>query len=154
MVKNSASAKAAPDRALVIVLAVIVALVLVAVAAILLRGSPEELDPTSPEGVVQRYSVAMIAGDEATAMGMLSDRLSTGCERLSGNVASDTRITLLKTDDRVESASVSVLIRISDGGGPLSSGEYELREAFQLIKESGVWKVDKAPYELSLCDGW
>lgn len=154
MMKSSASRAAKPDRALVIVLVVIAALVLVALAAILVRGGPEELDPTSPEGVVQRYSAAVIAGDEPAAMALLSDRLVTDCEKMPFYPADGIRVTLLSTAERGESASVSVLIRISYGSSPFGSGETESRQAFQLVNEQGLWKIDVTPYELTVCDGW
>lgn len=153
-VEEPASRPPRPDRALVIVLAVIVAIVLVALAAILLRGGSEELDPASPEGVVQQYSTAVIGGDEPTAMALLSDRLTTDCEKLPIYTSDGIRVTLLSTTERDESASVSVLIRISYGSDPFGSGESESRQEFELVKEQGEWKIDQSPYELALCDGW
>lgn len=153
MTNNTAASRPRPDRALVIVLGVIVALVLIALAAILLRGGPKELDPASPEGVVQSYSTAVIAGDTTAARELLSEQLSKECAPVGfysdpGSI----RVTLLEANERDESASVSVLIRVSYGG-PFGSGESESRQMFELVKEQGQWKITRTPYDLAVCEG-
>ncbi len=141
------------NRALVVVLAVIAAIVLVALAVIMFRGGPTELDPASPEGVVQQYSEAVIDGDEPAGMEMLSKRLVTNCAKMGIWTGNGIRVTLLSSAQRETSATVSVLIRISYGGDPFGPSESESRQSFELVKEQGEWKIDKAPFELALCEG-
>ena len=56
--------------------------VLVLVAVVFSFRENPELDPGTPEGVVQRYLQAMIDGEEGVARAYLSDRLQGQCRNL------------------------------------------------------------------------
>lgn len=56
-----------PDRVLLGIVAAVVVLMVVALAVVFLRGEPQPLDASSPAGVVQRYSRAVVDADPATA---------------------------------------------------------------------------------------
>jgi hypothetical protein len=81
------------DRPLIIGGAVILAVVLLAVIAIAMGGRTVTLDADSPEGVVQRYTQAVIDGDLSTAEDLLVD--SRECERFEDPyIDGDLRVTL------------------------------------------------------------
>ena len=62
------------DRTLVFLLSAIGALVILALVVVFTRGEPEQLDPSTPEGVVQTYTRLVIDGDELGAAEYLTDR--------------------------------------------------------------------------------
>ncbi|HEX2704269.1 MAG TPA: hypothetical protein VHM65_00790, partial [Candidatus Lustribacter sp.] len=75
------------------------------------------------------------------------DRCDPMIPRPSGTL----RVRLLTTDERADSARVRVLVVQSSGGGPLGSSDYDTEDAFDLVKVAGQWKVDTAPWQLSVC---
>ncbi|WP_104061340.1 hypothetical protein [Arthrobacter sp. 4R501] len=74
---NAATRK--PDRILIAILSAIALLVIVALAVVFTRGQTEALDGSTPQGVVQRYSTAVIDGDTATANSYLTEAASSLC---------------------------------------------------------------------------
>ncbi|HSL36595.1 MAG TPA: hypothetical protein VK883_07195 [Arthrobacter sp.] len=141
-----------PDRTLLAILAAIAVIVVVALIVVFTRGEPTPVDEATPAGVVQRYSAAVIAGDEAAAAAYLTDdaknRCSTNMERMPGD---NLRVTLVSTTERPASADVKVLITVSEGGGPFGSAEYQIEDDFDLVKTGDKWLIDRAPWQLTVC---
>ena len=141
-----------PDRTLLAILAAIAVIVVVALIVVFTRGEPVPVDEATPAGVVQRYSAAVIAGDETAAAAYLTDaaksRCSTTMERMSGD---NLRVTLVSTTERPASADVKVLITVSEGGGPFGSAEYQMEDDFDLVKTGDKWLIDRAPWQLTVC---
>ena len=127
-------------------------IVVVALIVVFTRGEPAPVDEATPAGVVQRYSAAVIAGDETAAAAYLTDaaknRCSTTMERMSGD---NLRVTLVSTTERPASADVKVLITVSEGGGPFGSAEYQIEDDFDLVKTGDTWLIDRAPWQLTVC---
>ena len=140
-----------PDRTLLVIVGVIVALVVIALVVVFTRGEPPTLDESTPEGVVQRYSAAVIEGDEEAAMEYLSDRVAEDCTRVPVSTAEGVRVTLVDTREREDSADVRVLIATTYGGGPLGPDEYQEEAVFDLVREGGGWRIDSAPWQLTVC---
>ena len=141
-----------PDRTLIVILAVIAALVVVALIVVFTRGEPEELDESTPEGVVQRYSAAVIEGDEAAAIDYLVPELGDQCSRMQGGPLDGVRVTLVSTTDRGDSADVRVLVVTSYDGGLFGSSEYEEEGVFDLVRNDGRWLIESTPWQLMICD--
>ena len=143
------------DPALLIVLGLIILLVVVALVVVFTRSAPALLDADTPGGVVQRYSTAVLDGDETTAARYLSAAALADCD--SGTTSADSsatddiRVTLVDTTERGSSADVEVLIITSYGSGPFGSSEYESEDAFELVRVDGAWLVDEAPWRLIAC---
>jgi hypothetical protein len=140
-----------PDRTLIVILGVIAALVIVALVVVFTRGEPEQLDESTPEGVVQRYSAAVIEGDESAAIEYLTPELGDPCERIETPPVDGMRVTLVSTTERDESADVKVLIGITYEDGPFGSSEYEEEGAFDLVLAEGSWLIESAPWPLTIC---
>jgi hypothetical protein len=139
------------SRITLIALAAAVALVVVvALIAVFARGGPAPLDADTPEGVVQRYAQAVVDGDLETAEGYLVPELVESCERVSRG-ADDLRITLEETKERDDRARVEVLVVTVYGSGPLGPDEYESEEAFDLVRVDGEWRIETAPWDLTVC---
>ncbi len=99
-----------------------------------------ELDPGTPEGVVQDYLRAVIAGDRPKARSYLADELE-GCGTRFPRYLADQafRIEWLDTALGPGEAWVTVSVTRSDPGvfGGHRSDTYE----FRLIPEAGGWRV-------------
>jgi hypothetical protein len=143
---------ARPDRTLLVILAVILGLVVVALIVVFSRGEPETLDESTPEGVVQRYAAAVIEGDEAEARGYLEPDLADDCIPIETAPVDRMRVTLVTTNEREDSADVEVLIAWSYDEGPFGGSGVEERGTFDLIKSGDGWRIESAPWPLTICD--
>ncbi|GAA1060461.1 hypothetical protein [Agromyces bracchium] len=141
-----------PDRTLVVILAVLGVLVVVALIAVFTRGEPAQLDESTPEGVVQRYSAAVIDGDEAAAMEYLDPAVAEDCVRMPFGDRAGMRVTLVDTTERDDTADVDVLIVTTFDSGPFGSSEYEEPGVFDLVRVGGEWRIEVAPWPLAICD--
>src|SRR5688572_18880506 len=99
-----------PDRTLIVILGVIGALVIVALIVVFTRGDAAPLDESTPEGVVQRYSAAVIEGDEEGAIGYLVPELGDPCRRMGLTDIDGLSVTHVSTTERDDSADVRVLL--------------------------------------------
>ncbi len=138
------------DRTLPVLLAVLGLLVVTALAVVFLRPDPELRGAGTPEGVVQRYSAAVIDGDERSAAGFLHEAPEP-CGEWESGVDEDLRVSLVSTDTRGGAAEVKVSVVSFDPGGPFGSSEYETEETFELKKTGGTWLIDTAPWRLRVC---
>ncbi len=142
-----------PDRTLLVILGVIGVIVIVALLVVFTRGEPALRDADTPEGVVQRYSAAVIAGDDEAAALYLVERERTECEGFFPENSENLRITLVSTTERASSADVRVSIITSYQGGPFGGSEYEFEGLFTLDLVDEKWLVDTAPWQLMICPG-
>lgn len=129
----------------------VVLVTMVALIAVFTRGGAAPLDAGTPEGVVQRYSQAVLAGDSHTAIDYLAPEIAATCERTSG-ATEDLRVTLLETTERGGTAHVRVLVITVYGTGPFGGDEYESEEAFDLVEVDGRWLIETTPWQLTICD--
>ncbi|TXN28767.1 hypothetical protein [Lacisediminihabitans profunda] len=140
-----------PDRALIVVLAVVAVIVVIALVVVFSRGAPKLLDASSPEGVVQRYSTAVIDGDEKKAAGYLVAATRDGCVRFDAPLTDNIRVTLVSTRVRADSADVRVSIAQSFDNGPFGTSESQFEDVFSLVKQGGDWLIETAPPILTVC---
>ncbi|WP_018773228.1 hypothetical protein [Arthrobacter sp. 131MFCol6.1] len=142
-----------PDRTLLAILAAIAVIVIIALAVVFTRGEPAPLAESTPAGVAQRYAAAVIAGDEAAASAYLTPAARSKCTPDARPTARNLRVTLVSTTERPESADVRVLITVSEPGGPFGSAEYQVEDAFDLVRSGNGWLIDTAPWQLTVCPG-
>lgn len=128
----------------------VVLVVVIALIAVFTRGETAELDAGTPEGVVQRYSQAVVDGDVQTALTYLVPEVAEDCDRVPPG-SEDIRLTLLETTERDETARVRVLIVTVYGTGPLGADEYETEDAFDLVKVDDEWLIETSPWQLAVC---
>ena len=126
-------------------------MVVIALIAVFARGGPVEFAEDTPEGVVQRYSQAVIDGDADAAKTYLVAEIAESCTRVRTG-SDDYRMTLVETTERERSARVDVLIATVYGSGPLGTDEYESDESFELVKEGDGWLIEIAPWQLTICE--
>jgi hypothetical protein len=140
------------DRTLLAVIAVIVVLVVVALVVVFSRGPAAPLDTASPEGTVQQYTKAIVAGDEQAASAFLSDEWLSQCDVNQGYQTSNSvRVTLVSTTERPDSADVHVLITTTYQGDMLGSGSSSYEDVFDLVKIDHRWKINTVPWDLAVC---
>jgi len=148
---NAAAGK--PDRVLLVIVSAIALLVLVALAVVFTRGGPPVLDESTPKGVVQRYTTAILEGDTATASSYLTPAATSLCRGYQESGPLPARVVLISTTERGSTAVVTVSVVSSGSDGPFGPSGYESEERFSLIKTDGKWLVDQAPYPLLSCAG-
>lgn len=146
----NASAKPRLDRTLVAIISVIAVLVTVALIVVLTRGTPEQLDADTPEGVVQRYSAAVIAGDERGAAEYLSPDAAE-CDAFESETTDNLRVSLVSTTERDDTADVRVSITTIYENGPFGIDEQEFQDDFDLVRVDGDWLIEGAPWPLNIC---
>lgn len=141
-----------PDRSLLVIFAVIAVLVLVSLVAVYSREEPQSLDAETPEGVVQRYSAAVISGDETAALAYLTPEVQKTCERLTDLQVDNLRVVLISTTERSTSADVRVSSVTSyEGNGPFGASEFQSERTFDLVTIDGEWLIEGSPWELAVC---
>lgn len=140
-----------PDRTLIVIVSVIAAVVILALVVVFLRGAPAPLDRSTPEGVVQAYTTAVIDGDLSAISPLLIKEFRDSCERLDPERDSDVRLTLVSTRVSGDHATVRVSITTEYGSGPFGSSSYETEDSFTLAKEGGQWLVETAPWQFTIC---
>ena len=140
-----------PDRTLLVVVATVVALVVIALVVVFTRGGAAPLDESTPAGVVQRYTEAVIAGDEESARGYLAAGVRDDCERLDPGPLDDVRVALESTTERGDTADVDVSVVTTSRGGLFGPAEYRSEESFGLVREGEVWAIETAPWQFAVC---
>jgi hypothetical protein len=140
---------ARPDRTLIAILSIIGAIVVIALVVVFTRGGPVDVDPTTPEGVVQSYSLAIVDGDYSTARDFLPAELRENCDRADPNTIQGLRMTVISSTINDDTAVVRV--SMERGSGDFGGSSYVSEEVFSLVLEGGVWKIESAPWDLTLC---
>lgn len=134
------------------VLPVVGSVAVVALVVIGLNRSPDQFDPASPEGTVQSYVAALVAGDfeSAATFWAEDDCLPASIEPTEG--APDISATLVSVDEN--DAEATVVIGITNNASDPLNGIYEYQEWFTLVKDEGGWKIRQPswPYYDQVCE--
>jgi hypothetical protein len=123
----------------------------IAVALVTTRGGLELLPSDSPEGVVQRYLLAMKDEEYREAYGYLSSDLQRECSYdnfLKGASSTEIReshVTLEDTRNVDDRAQVKVRITVFEPGGPFGASESSQDWTFHLKLEEGQWRLVSMP---------
>lgn len=143
-----------PDRTLLGILAAIAVLVVIAVVVVFTSGGPALREPGTPERAVQDYAAAVIDGDHTAAAELLTPSWKEDCEGMGyGMETGNLRLTLISTQERGDTATVTVAVAVSDDGGPFGGSSYEHEDAFQLERADDDWLISSVPWELAVCPG-
>jgi len=141
------------NRWLIIFGAIIGALVIVAVTLVLtMKNNTALLAENSPEGVVQRYILAIKNGDFQTAYTYLSDSAQTSMPYStwkpippsSGNPT--WQATIGKATIQGTTATIDVNVDRFYPSSGLNSSVSSQTLVFQLIKQSDGWKINQPDY--------
>lgn len=147
---------AAGSRTPLILLGSILLLVVVAIVVVLTRGTAAPADPRSPEGVVQSYVTAVLAGDTESASGLLTPEAVKECRANAmydtGFDAGSLRVGLVASTISGATATVKVTISESIGDGPFGLGQSDYQDSFTLQKINDSWLISQSPWPLWACN--
>ena len=121
------------------------------VVALVTSREVELLSADSPEGVVQRYLLALEDEEYEEAYGYLSSALQRDCTYVdfvrgaSSRGVRDGRVTLEDTQTFDDSALVRARVTEFQPDLPFGSSEYSYDRTFELELEEGQWRL--AEYE-------
>jgi len=150
------------SRWLVAIAAVVVALILVSVVVALInpRGAAETLPEDTPEGIVQRFILALEDEDYSLAHGYLSDELKESCPMAHmrdtvqwfAEESRDRRVALLEKED-LSDGRVQIRVRITEVtvSPPFGVNEYSHKEFYVLVREGGEWRFAELPWPIDWC---
>lgn len=144
------TASGRPDRTLLVVMIAVAALVVVALIVVFTRGGAVPIDEATPAGVVQRYTEAVIDGDEQVARSYLTEDVRADCERIETGAFDDVRVTLVATTEREGTADVHVSI-VTTSGGLFGPSEYREDANFGLVREGSDWLIETTPWQFTIC---
>lgn len=132
-------------------MAVVLAVLVVAVAAAAIissRRPAPELDPQTPEGVVQAFFRAIGADDWQGARALLSTSLQSECDAadLASSNYEFSQVVLEDQSTAGDETFISVSVVRVEGTDPLSPSRFEDRLDFALIEEGGTAKISILPW--------
>lgn len=127
-----------------------IAVIAIAVAILSAAKSPAELDPSSPEGVVQQYLTAVFDHRNDDAADFLDPAGNCAADDLDRfGVAPNARVDLVKAESTTDSARVTIAIEYSSGD-PFGGGWSE-EKTLRLVKSDGAWKLTGIPWPMYDC---
>ena len=139
-----------PNRILALVLGVVVVVAAVAVLVAANR-EPQTYDHGTPQGVVQAYLEAVVAGDHAEAAGYLAPGGSCGIEDLDqSSVPEGIRVVLRDTEVDGDRAQVEVDV-VTSSGDLFGGSERSERHTFRLGRSGQDWLVQGVPWPMYDC---
>lgn len=142
------------DIVLVGIAALVVAVAVIA-GVVSANRTPTGPDPTTPEGVVQAYTTAVIDDDMPTMVSLLDPALGCTAPFAYGQVgAASLAVVSSTTDPTGSEATARVVVEISESrDGLLPGGTYDHRETFDLVKRDGRWLISGEPWPFYMCRG-
>lgn len=136
-----------PNLVLAVVAGLVVALAVVAwlVAG---RREPPRLDPTTPEGVVQTYILALVDGDDAAAVASLDPKL--GCRAPLPVTYLMRPVSLTLVSSRATGQDAVVVFDVTEYGDSLFDS-WSHRETFNLSRSDSAWLISGTPWPIYGC---
>ena len=119
----------------------------VVVALVTTRGEADLLPEDSPEGVVQRFLLALEDKEYREAYGYLSAGTTNGCtledfaRQASYQEVRDSHMTLEDTQRFDDTAVVTARVTVFDPDIPFGASEYSYDRTFDLTLEDGQWRL-------------
>lgn len=132
-----------------VILGIVGLLVALSLVAVFTRSAPAEFDAETPEGVVQAYTQAYLAGDYDRARSLVVNSECAGDFYPESNDAIS--VTLVSTDEFDSSAAVKVTITTTYSNGPFGPSTTSSDDAFHLSKVGDEWLIDTAPWQFEVC---
>lgn len=143
---------AVKNRTPMIILGITVLLVLTALVLVLVRGAVATPDPRSPEGVVQSYVTAVLAGDQKQTAALLTPQASKDCPAGTVITPDSVRVALVSSTTAGNTATVGVSITNTPASSPLDLGNSGYADTFTLVKQQDSWVINTVPWSLLACE--
>jgi len=140
-----------PNRVLAALVGVVVVLAVIAGVVGANRRAPT-LDPNTPQGVVQEYLEAVLAGDYPAAAKLLSSDSGCGLSDVSSTTVSESARIVLK-DTVVDGGTAVVTVDVTEGAdsGPFGDSGYTHTERITAERDGSAWKISGSPWLLYMC---
>ena len=122
-----------------------------AVELVTTRGGVHLLPLDSPEGVAQRYLLALEDEDYKEAYGYLGSELQEQCsfdyflKGVSYTRLKDSQVTLESVRVMDDRAQVTARVTVFEPGAPFGGSEYSYDWTFHLKREEGQWRLTDTP---------
>ena len=137
---------------------VVVALAILGVVVVVAGGDAEPLPEDSPEGVVQRYLLALEDDDFRAAYGYLAGDLRQTCslqqfrEETRWAAERGRRVLLEDAEEIDGGAVVTVRITTISTDAPFAPSESSFTEAYVLERRDNAWRFTEPPWPLYYCE--
>ena len=121
---------------------------IIILAIVALIREPVELDPDTPEGIVQQYLQAVSNEDYELAIGFLDPDLYQDCEGSDLERYGPEQFTATIDDTNVSTTSRHSEVTVSmefGSGGPFGGG-WSSQEVFRLTASEGSWFITDEPW--------
>ena len=138
---GSATRRTLPPDARILLWSGVAVVVLVVIAVVLTFVKSPELDPDSPEGVVQRYLEAVIERRRSAARSHLSDRLQDECDSDFPRYLSRDAIRIEWIDTVVDGSEARVYVLVAEEGYGIFDSYHEFDAGFTLQESSDGWRI-------------
>lgn len=115
--------------------------VLVVVAVVLTFVNRPQLDPGTPEGVVQRYLQAVVEGRRSLARSYLSDRLQRECDSGFPRHLSQDAVRIEWIDTVVDGSEARVDVMVAEDDLGIFDSYYEFHAGFTLQDSADGWRI-------------
>ncbi len=140
-----------PERAIVLIGGVVVAVVVIAILVVTGLGSPEpeRFPPGTPEAALQQYLEAVRIGDHERIESLLSDDaradIPSGSPRPFDCFVRDEgrQIRVERVERPADDRAVIHLTIEQVSGSGITLDRYSYRETVPLVLEGGDWKIDR-----------
>jgi len=141
-----------PEVVLAGMVAAILILAVVAVVVATTRGSADY--PTgSPERTLQSYLQAVIKGDSLAAFSYIAD--DSPCTQRDMDNAYIMDVGRVDIENvRTTSERSTIRVRLELGTDSVFGNAYTEEHAFNLVKESGEWKITDGAWPMYSCGEW
>ena len=141
----------ASRRPLWIALGAVALIVAVCLVVVFTRGQPAAPDPQSPAGTVQSYVTAVLEGDDAVALELVTADIRQDCTETEPYFNDDMRVTWGGTTERDDTATVTVTTTYVTSG-LFGGSEYSDQDRFHLEQSGDTWVITAAPWSFAICD--
>jgi hypothetical protein len=118
----------------------------IGLVAVALSRGPTTFDPTTPEGAVQEYLLAVSQGQWEQAFNILDPDSFDGCEPSDIAAAGQQSFTAVHESTDANDINATVLVRLRFGEMGLFGSGYESTEQFSLIESDGFWYITQDPW--------
>ena len=136
-----------------VLLAVVAAIAVVGlIVSVALNKPAAQLDRTTPEGAVQAYLAAVVAGDFDAAAKWLDPKGNCAVDDLDrAYFANDVKISLKSSNESTNSAVVR--IGIENSNGDPFGGSFTEDHTIRLVKAANGWLISGIPWPMYECGG-
>lgn len=139
--------KSRPNLVVAIIAVVVLILAIIAGVFAANRKTPP-LDPTTPDGTVQIFVLAVAKGNDEEAVGLLDPKL--GCKAPLENVERPARTSLAVVSSKITDDKATVVLDVTQYGDNMLDS-WSHRETYQLHARDNGWMITGEPWPVYVC---